>query len=268
MVGVYHVTMIEVREMSEHHPSRVRITWLGHATVLLETAGTRIVTDPVLRHRVAHLLRQVPEPGDPGPVDAVLLSHLHHDHFDKPSLRRLASPRTTVVLPPRTSRYLGGIAFGTVRELAAGETVAIGDVSVRAVPAWHDGRRRPGPGAVAYDTLGFLIGGVWFAGDTDLHDDMRALRGAVDVALIPIWGWGTSLGPGHLDPEGAARAIALVEPRIAVPIHWGTFLPAGLGRRHAALLTEPARAFARHMAALAPATRVETLAPGESLALE
>jgi L-ascorbate metabolism protein UlaG (beta-lactamase superfamily) len=149
-----------------------------------------------------------------------------------------------------------------------GDVVAVGDVALRVVPAWHDGRRHPGPGAVAYDTLGFLIGDVWFAGDTDIDDGMRALRGAVDVALIPIWGWGTSLGPGHLDPEGAARAIALVEPRVAVPIHWGTFLPIGLGRRNTELLTSPARDFARHMAELAPATAVETLAPGETLTLE
>ena len=96
-------------------------------------------------------------------------------------------------------------------EVREGETVTIGDVAVRAVPAWHDGRRRPGPGVIEHDTLGYLIGDVWFAGDTDIDDGMRALRGQVDVALIPIWGWGTSLGPGHLDPEGAARAIALVE---------------------------------------------------------
>jgi L-ascorbate metabolism protein UlaG (beta-lactamase superfamily) len=226
-----------------------------------------VITDPVLRHRVAHLARQVPDPAPPGPVDAVLLSHLHHDHFDTPSLRRLASPTVTAVLPVGTSRYLGQIAFGSVRELRAGETLDVGDTRVRVVPAWHDGRRRPGPGAVAYDTLGFVIDGVWFAGDTDLDDGMRDLRGTVDVALIPIWGWGTSLGPGHLDPEGAARAIALVEPRIAVPIHWGTFLPLGLGRRNAALLREPADAFLRHMAALAPGTAVELLAPGETLEL-
>ena len=87
----------------------------------------------------------------------------------------------------------------------------------------------------------------------------------VDVALIPIWGWGTSLGPGHLDPEGAARAIALVEPRIAVPIHWGTFLPIGLGRRNPGCYDRRSSSPAtwRNWRA----TRVRTLLPGESLTL-
>jgi len=257
-----------VAGVSGPRPARVKVTWVGHATVLLETPGARVITDPVLRRRVAHLSRQVQNPAHPGPVDVVLLSHLHHDHFDKPSLRRLASPDTTVVLPSGTTRYLGGIKFGTVREMRVGEQLELADATVRVVPAWHDGRRLPGPGSTEHDTLGFLIDDVWFAGDTDIDDEMRALRGAVDVALIPIWGWGTSLGPGHLDPEAAARAVALVEPRIAIPIHWGTFLPIGLARRNSALLTEPARAFERHMAELAPATRVEVLAPGESLELE
>jgi len=245
----------------------VKVTWLGHATVVVETPGARVITDPVLRHRVAHLLRQVPDPAVPAPVDAVLLSHLHHDHFDKPSLRQLASPETTVVLPSGTTRYLGGIPFGTVCETRVGDVLEFGDASVQVVPAWHDGRRRPGPGSVEHDTLGFVIEGVWFAGDTDIDDEMTALRGSVDVALIPIWGWGTSLGPGHLDPEAAARAIALVEPRIAIPIHFGTFLPMTQGRRNTALLTEPPKEFLRHMAALAPATRVEVLAPGESFSV-
>ncbi|MDA0160046.1 MBL fold metallo-hydrolase [Solirubrobacter ginsenosidimutans] len=251
--------------MIEPRPAGVRVTWVGHATVLVETPGARIITDPVLRHRVAHLLRQVPDPPDPGPVDAVLLSHLHHDHFDKPSLRTVANASTTAILPTGAGHYLDRIPFGRVLELRAGESVTIGDATVRAVPAWHDGRRRPGPGVVEHDTLGYLIGDVWFAGDTDIDDDMAALRGQVDVALIPIWGWGTSLGPGHLDPEGAARAMALVQPRVAVPIHWGTFLPIGLGRRYPGLLVEPPLEFARHMEKHAPSVQVETLAPGDSL---
>ena len=91
---------------------------------------------------------------------------------------------------------------------------------------------------------------------------MEELRGRVDVALIPIWGWGPTLGPGHIDPGGAAQVVELVRPRIAIPIHWGTFLPIGLGKRHARVLTEPAVAFAAHAGSI---TRVETIAPGGSL---
>ena len=156
------------------------------------------------------------------------------------------------------------MGFGHVQEVTAGDTLRIGDAEISVVPAWHDGRRRPG--TPERETLGFVIGSIWFAGDTDLNESMRALHGQVDVALIPIWGWGRCLGPGHLDPEGAARAIALVEPRIAIPIHWGTFLPIGI--RRGDLLARPPREFARHVAELAPTTRVETLAPGASLTLE
>jgi len=94
---------------------------------------------------------------------------------------------------------------------------------------------------------------------------MELLRGEFDVALVPIWGWGPSLGPGHLDPDEAARAVALVQPEIAVPIHWGTFLPIGLHGRHGGAMGDPPVRFAAQVASVAPATRVVTLAPGESL---
>ena len=199
--------------MTEPRPAGVTVTWIGHATVLVETPGARIITDPVLRHRVAHLLRQVPDPPDPGPVDAVLLSHLHHDHFDKPSLRTVATAETTVVLPTGAAHYLDRIPFGRVLELRAGETVTIGDATVRAVPAWHDGRRRPGPGVVEHDTLGYLIGDVWFAGDTDIDDDMAALRGACRRGADPDLGLGHVARPGPSRPQGrspgdGARAAA------------------------------------------------------------
>jgi len=229
-----------------------RITWVGHATVLIETGDARLLTDPVLRDRVMHLRRQVPTPAHPGTVDAVLISHLHHDHLHKASLRGLSD---TAVAPVGSSRY---IPRYDVREVRVGDTVTIAGTTVEATPAWHDGRRRPGPGAKELDTLGYLVDGIWFAGDTDLNPEMEALRGRVDVALIPIWGWGPSLGPGHLDPAGAAQAIALIAPRIAIPIHWGTFLPIGLGRRHVHVLTDPPKAFAAHVTG---PTRVEILAP-------
>jgi L-ascorbate metabolism protein UlaG (beta-lactamase superfamily) len=241
----------------------VRITWLGHSTALVEEDGARVLTDPVLRSRVGHLRRHAPAPAPPGPVDAVLVSHVHQDHLDRPSLRAFAVPGTTAVVPRGAGRMVDGLGFGAVREVTAGDAVAVGALDVRAVPAWHEARRRPG--AARIESLGFLVADVWFAGDTELHPTMERLRGEVRVALVPIWGWGPSLGPGHLGPQEAARAVALVAPEIAVPIHWGTFLPVGLGRRHASVLDDPPVAFAAAVAAAAPSTRVVTLSPGEAL---
>lgn len=246
-----------------------RVTWFGHATVLIETAaGTRLLTDPVLRTRVAHLRRHAPLPdrAQLAALDGVLVSHVHHDHLDRPTLRALAGAGVEIVLPPGAGRLLRGLPFGQVRELTAGDSLQLGGSEVRAVPAWHPARRLPR--SKQLEALGFVVDGVWFAGDTDIDERMTELNGAVEVALIPIWGWGPSLGPGHLDPEAAARAIALVQPRIAIPIHWGTYLPYGLARRHGELLRAPALQFAAHVARLAPGVRVSTLQPGQSLALD
>jgi L-ascorbate metabolism protein UlaG (beta-lactamase superfamily) len=141
--------------------------------------------------------------------------------------------------------------------------------AVAAVPAEHDGRRHPlGPVA---DAIGFVVTGrhrIYFAGDTDVFDGMEQLAGTLDAALLPVWGWGPSLGAGHMDPEAAARAAAILRPRVAVPIHWGTFFPAGLRRFRGAALVEPPHEFARHAGTLAPDVDVRVLAPGEALALE
>ena len=110
---------------------------------------------------------------------------------------------------------------------------------------------------------------VYFAGDTELFDGLADAvgPGRLDLALLPVWGWGPSLGPGHMDPEQAARAAALLRPRVAIPIHWGTLLPLGLHRRHARLLHEPGADFARHVARLAPEVDVRLVRPGETVQL-
>jgi L-ascorbate metabolism protein UlaG (beta-lactamase superfamily) len=244
-------------------PARRRLTWVGHATVLLELARVQMLTDPLLRGRVAHLRRHAPTPDIGGTVDAVLISHVHHDHLDRPSLRRLAGPATVAVVPVGAAKLLRGLPFGTVHEVRAGEVVVVGEVEVQVVPAWHRARRRPG--AQVLDALGFLVDGVWFAGDTGLHDDLTALRGRVAIALLPIWGWGTSVGPGHLDPASASRALAMVRPEMVVPIHWGTLLPFGLRRRHRDLLHTPADEFAACAARMAPDVLVRRLDVGGTL---
>ncbi len=106
-----------------------RIVFLGHATVLIELDGVRLLTDPLLRARVAHLRRQVPSVdasvlADP---DAVLISHLHHDHLDLTSLRRLGRD-TPLIVPAGAGAWLRRRGFTTVTELSVGE---VGETSAR-----------------------------------------------------------------------------------------------------------------------------------------
>ena len=239
-----------------------RITYLGHATTLVELDGVRLLTDPVLRRRVAHLLRVAPVPALADP-EAVLISHGHLDHLDRSSLRRL-SREAVLVVPRGLARQVSPLGFREVHEVEAGDEVEIGPVTVRTTPAEHGGRSTPGrpAGAVGYALLG--SGRVFFAGDTDLFDAMEGLVPDLDVALLPIWGWGPWIGPGHLDPGRAAEAVARLRPRVAVPIHWGTLRPFYRSPR-ARFLREPAEAFVAAAGERAPETTVSVLAPGESL---
>jgi L-ascorbate metabolism protein UlaG (beta-lactamase superfamily) len=246
--------------------ARGRLTWIGHATVLIELAGLRVLTDPLLRGRVAHLRRHAPVPDAPERLDAILLSHLHRDHADGPSLRRL--PRSVpAVVPAGAGRAVRRLSRRRVIELGTGERAALGAGAVTAVPAEHDGRRYPAGRHVP--AVGYVVESagvrVYFAGDTGEFSGMADL-GALDAALLPIWGWGSSLGPGHLDPVEAARAAALIRPGLVVPIHWATYLPIGYAADHP-LLRAPGATFAAAVDDLAPGIRVAVLAPGESVEL-
>jgi L-ascorbate metabolism protein UlaG (beta-lactamase superfamily) len=244
--------------------SPTAITWLGHATVLVELDGARLLTDPALRAHIGPLVRIAPPvaPDAVGRVDCVLLSHLHADHTHVSSLRAVG--RATPIVAPRSAGgWLARHGLTAVTELAAGEATSVGAVRVTATPAAHDGRRRPlGPGA---QPIGYVISGsrsVYFAGDTDLFDAMSELRGSIDVALLPVSGWGPKLGPGHLNPERAARAAAAIAPELAVPIHWGTFAP-GWQLRRPGDPQRPAREFAQQIRLHAPAVQVRILVPGQ-----
>jgi L-ascorbate metabolism protein UlaG (beta-lactamase superfamily) len=246
-----------------------RVTYVGHATVLLELDGLRFLTDPVLRSRVGPLRRLGREPGREvaEQLDAVLISHLHYDHVDLPSLSRV-DRATPVLAPPGAGGFLVRRGFTAVTELAPGESTRIGGLRIAAVEARHGHGRSP---LFRHSqAVGFVVSGakrVYFAGDTDLFEGMRALAGDLDLALLPVWGWGATLGPGHLDPERAGRATAMLLPRIAVPIHWGTFFPLGLARIAPRQLHTPPRDFARWCASLAPQVEVRILAPGEATSL-
>ena len=141
----------------------------------------------------------------------------------------------------------------------------MGGVRVDVVEAVHDGRRWPVGKAIP--ALGFVLRGsrsIYFAGDTDLFDGMAALA-PLDVALVPVAGWGPKVGPGHMDPRGAAEALALLRPSIAVPIHWGTY---GIVLRGVRGDRTPAEQFAREAAAVAPDVEVRILSEGGSFELD
>ena len=240
------------------------VQYLGHSTVLIDLDGTQLVTDPMLRRRVGHLLRAQPI-ATLGEIDGVLVSHAHRDHLDLPSIARF-DPAVPVVLPRGLGRLLK--RRERVTEVDVGDEVELDGLTVRATEAVHDGKR-PG-GRASGPALGYEIRGskrIYFAGDTDLFPAMEGLVDDLDVALIPIWGWGPSLGRGkHLDPAGAAEAVRMLKPRIAVPIHWGTYRPLHHGPR-ARFLREPAEAFMREAEARAPDVEVRVLQPGETLPL-
>ena len=249
--------------------AEARVSYVGHATVLVELGGTRLLTDPLLRSRVGPLRRQGPAPGPEvrRDIDAVLVSHLHHDHADLASLRRLGRD-VRLLVPPGSRHFFERRRFGDVTELAPGETARVGEVAVTAVEARHEvGRRRFAPTS---EPVGFLLDGprrVYFAGDTDLFGGMADWGHDLDLALLPIWGWGPTLGGGHLDPERAARVAALLAPKLAVPIHWGTLYPLGLARFRRGPLRSPPREFVEWMRRLAPQTESLVLAPGETTSL-
>jgi len=247
----------------------MEVTYIGHATVLININGVRIVTDPLLRNQVLHLRRQkrLIDPSVVRNLDAVLISHAHWDHLDLPSLKLLGLS-TPLIVPRGIAPLLRGKGFQHVEELAVGESTFVGDVTIRATYADHHGARlRFGKSA---DCLGYLIEGshlVYFAGDTALYPQMADLAEGLDLALLPVWGWGPNLGSGHMSPYQAALALQMLAPWLAIPIHWGTMFPLGLRWLFPKHLIDPPHAFANYAAHLAPDVKVKILSLGEHVSL-
>jgi L-ascorbate metabolism protein UlaG (beta-lactamase superfamily) len=245
------------------------VTWWGHATTAVEIGGCRILIDPLLSDRLYHLKRYAERSLDQAhEADLVLVSHLHADHCHLPSLRRVAA-ETPVLLPRGGERLLR--RRPDVRPVQPGDEVEISGARIRVLPAYHDGRRLPGS-RYRGPPLGFRVecGGrsFWYPGDTGTRVDLSAVA-PVDLALVPVGGWGHSLGDEHLDPDEAAEMVARVGARWAVPVHWGTFFPRGLrlvarGTHHL-MFVAPGERFASAMEGRE--AQAVVLAPGARVAL-
>lgn len=248
----------------------VDMTYLGHSTVLLEMAGLRLLTDPILRARVGPLVRtEAPiAPEHWQSIDAVLVSHSHWDHLDYGSLR-MVGMGVPIFVPTGMGARFRSRGFRHVEELSPGDAIRFGPIHIRATDAAHRGFPRPiGPTDLA---IGFLLSAattVYFPGDTALFDSMAELAQGLDLALMPVWGWGPrAQSHEHLDPMGAARALQLLRPRVAIPIHWGTLHPLGFRWLKPSTRVDPPHTFARLATEMAPSTTVHVLPVGGRIRL-
>jgi L-ascorbate metabolism protein UlaG (beta-lactamase superfamily) len=253
----------------------MRVTYIGHATLLLELDGVRILTDPNFEPKLGRVLPRVSAPGialdDLPELDALLLTHAHADHLSFDSLERL--PRDIpLIAPPAVAKWLRRLGFQSALALAPGESMRLNEVTLHAASATHKGNRYGFDRWRSAANMYLLDGSTttFFAGDTALVDDTHHLvertlwqRGRkLDLALLPIgyapW-WKPGFRKGHLTHEDALELFERLRASVFVPYHWGTFRHV-TATAHDAINRLKQRLASHHLS-----DAVKILEPGEAL---
>ena len=218
----------------------MKITYIGHATLLLEIGGQRLVTDPNFDPHLGRLLPRVSPPGialeELPRVDAILVTHAHADHLSFDSLDRLPQD-VPLYAPPAVAQWLNRLGYRHATPLPSGDDVRLGDLTINAAAAVHQGSRY-GFDRWRSDASMYLLAtdreSCFFAGDTGLVDTTHGMVEEIlwpagrrlDLALLPIgyapW-WKPGFRKGHLTHEDALTLFERLRARTFVPYHWGTF---------------------------------------------
>ncbi len=251
----------------------LRVTWLGHSTLIIEIDGRRFLMDPIWGPTTSPVTWTGPERWYAPPIaltdlpsfDAVLLSHDHYDHLDAPTIEQIKDWDTRFIAPLGVGAHLAywGVPEGRITELDWWDEVHLGDFTVTALPSRHASGRHVSD---QYRTLwaGYALVGlqhrVYFSGDTGLFPGMKEIGerlGPFDLTMLEVGAYDQNWPDWHLGPEQAVLAHKLTRGKVLLPIHWGLFTLA----KHS--WTEPMERILSYAEKLN--VRVATPVPGGSL---
>ena len=219
-----------VSKLPELTHGQIGITWIGHASFLIQTPEHSVLIDPNWA-RWLKVIKRLKEPGiavqDLPAIDLVLVTHAHFDHLDKKSLRAVAANQP-IVVPEHVGNLVQGLGFNRVQELTRWESMELGSLKITLTPAYHWGARmlhdqHRGFGGFLIEYAGRTVfhcgDSAWFEGFSEIGE-----KSSIDIALLPIGAYDAPSGRDvHMNPEEALRAFLALKACIMIPMHYGTF---------------------------------------------